>query len=101
MGPRYRTTTRHPQVIRLQNIPHGERRRRLAQGVYQRTTGEGVHTTIKVPIRLTIFLHQEERREITTSTRLPKIKLPDRQKPIPSSPNPRINRPTSKRDTIH
>ncbi len=44
--------------------------------------------TFQIPLRITILLYQEERREITTRARLSMTKLPHGQKPIPTSPNP-------------
>src|SRR6266702_343067 len=101
MGSRYRTPTRHSQVFRLQDIPYGERRRRLATGIYQGTIREGVHSTIKIPLCLTILLYQEERRKTETSPRLSKAELPNCQKPVPPPVNPRTNRSTSKRHLVH
>src|SRR6266702_612153 len=63
MGSRYRAPTGRSKGIRLQNIPYGERRRRVAKGIHQRTIKEGVYTTIKIPIRVTLFLYQEKGRE--------------------------------------
>src|SRR6266581_1027356 len=101
MGSCYRTPTRRTQIIRLQDIPYDERRRRLATGIYQRTVGKGVHPTIKIPLRLAILLYQEEGRETETGPGLPKVELPNRQKPISPPVNPRTNRPTSKRHLVH
>src|SRR6266702_781631 len=52
MGSRYRAPTGCSKGIRLQNIPYGERRRRIAEGIHQRTIGEGVYTTIKTNLCL-------------------------------------------------
>src|SRR6266702_2842633 len=71
MGPRYRAPTRRSKGIRLQNIPYDERRRRIAEGIHRRTIKEGVYTTIKIPIRITLFLYQEKRREAQAGARLP------------------------------
>src|SRR6266702_802398 len=101
MGSRYRTLTRHSQVFRLQDIPYGEGRRRLAMGIHQGTAREGVHSTIKIPLCLTILLYQEERREAKTGPRLSETKFPNRQEPVPPPVNPRANRSTSKRDSVH
>src|SRR6266702_1256018 len=101
MGSCHRPSARCPQVFRLQNISYGERGRRLTTGIHQRTIREGVHSTIKIPLRLTILLYQEERRKIETSPRLPKAKLPNHQEPVPSPINPRTNRSTSKHHSVH
>src|SRR6266702_3481202 len=101
MGSCYRATARSSQVFRLQDIPYGEGRRRLVTGIHQGTAREGVHPTIKIPLHLTILLHQEERREAKTGPRLSKTKLPNCQEPVSPTVNPRANRPTSKRDSVH
>src|SRR6266702_260086 len=101
MGSRYRTLTQRSQVFRLQDIPYGEGRRRLATGIHQGTAREGVHQTIKIPLRLTILLYQEERRKAKTGPRLSKAKFPNRQEPISPTGNPRANRLTSRRNSVH
>ncbi len=101
MGPCHRTTTQCSEVLRLQDIPHGKRRRRLAARVYKRTTGEGIHLSIKIPLRITILFHQEERWEAPTRTRLPMIKLSHSKESIPTTPNPRAHRPTPQHHLIY
>src|SRR6266702_5497498 len=44
-------------------------------GIHQRTTKEGVYSSIKIPLLVPLFLHKEERRQATTGTTLPSIKL--------------------------
>ncbi len=83
MGPCDRITTRRPKGVQLQNISHGERRRRLATRIYQGTVGERVHSTVQVSIRVTILFHQKEGWKTTTSTGLPTTQLSHHEKPVP------------------
>src|SRR6266702_817196 len=101
MGPWHRITTRRSQVVRLQNISYDDGGRRFAQRIHKRTIGEGVHTTIKIPLCVAILFHQKERREALTCTRLQKTQLSHHQEPVPTPVDPRTHRQTPKCHTIH
>ena len=71
LGPRHRTQKgRPPDATRKDLCPH-PRRKEGPQEIRRRTPQKGIHSALEEPLHRPLLLHQKERRQTPTSTRLP------------------------------
>src|SRR5712672_344989 len=101
MGPRNRAQTGsavHTAWQDLRTVTVGITR---AGQVHQRTPRQRVYPTLEKSLRRTILLHQKERRQITSGTRLPTPERVDNTQSLSSPPHSPINQPRQDEEALH
>ncbi len=78
---------RHTKVFDKKEAQWFPPKREEDHAIKLRTSQQGIHTRIKLPLCHPLFLHKEKGRETPTSTRLLKIKWTNNPRQLPTTPH--------------
>src|ERR1700679_3231352 len=87
MGPRDRPKTGRPKLAILQSLPTLPERGYRPAKVHRREPAKGLYTTIEVPLRIPLLLHQKEEWRPPTGARLKETQFFHHQKHRPTTPD--------------
>ena len=100
MGSRDRAKSRRPSDTTWGDICSHPRRKESTANLHRGTPQKRVHHALEEPLCSPLLLHQKERRETETSTRLSTPKRTHTPEPLPTTPHPRTYQQSAKCSTI-